>query len=534
MAVDDAYQRLYTNQGTPGYYSGSPGGVGTQTYGPSPASAWGGSPIDLTGGSSYPGFSQGYPDMSQYPIFPGVSQGYPGGPQGYSQGYPGGYSQGYPGGPQGYSQGYPGGYSQGYPSGPQGYSQGYPGGYSQGYPGGPQGYSQGYPGGYSQGYPGGPQGYSQGYPGGYSTGYPIDPEGDPDNLNGPDDDTDSNTPMPSPLSNDDGKGTTKTDPGALTTPDAYKSLTQISHGGQWEAITGGADKPLTLDAAKNALSDPNSKLSDDTKKSLQWTVDNWSAVAGNGKSLNLDQAQNLGTTPPDQTPVPPPPKDDSNGAKSDGYIDNDTKQQSEGDCVFLSTTRGLSQTDQGRTDIKNAIGKENDDGSYDVKFKGSDKSYHVSKEDAEKQGQWANGDKDMQILGSAADQYFKEHGHDSGVSGLGFGDVSKLLTGKTGATTSLTGKNSVEDIKKQLMDAAPELGKTKSIGLSGGVGDNATWKAKDTSHEFQIESIDTKTGMVTYTNPWDTSVKHTISADDLAKQLVADPNGSTIDIFNAA
>jgi hypothetical protein len=40
--------------------------------------------------------------------------------------------------------------------------------------------------------------------------------------------------------------------------------------------------------------------------------------------------------------------------------------------------------------------------------------------------------------------------------------------------------------------------------------------------------------MVTYTNPWDSSKKRTISADDLAKQLAANPNGSTIDIFKVA
>jgi hypothetical protein len=230
--------------------------------------------------------------------------------------------------------------------------------------------------------------------------------------------------------------------------------------------------------------------------------------------------------------VPPPPAN-AKADVSDGYIDTDTQQQGKGDCVFLSTTRGLSQTAEGRADIKNAI-KANNDGSFDVKFAGADKSYHVTADQAKQQGQWANGDKDMQILGTAADAYFKDHGQANGAESQSFSSVSKLLTGKDASNTlSLTGKNSVADIKNALIAAAPDVGKTKSIGLSGGVTDSGDWKAKDTAHEFQVESIDTKTGTVTYTNPWDTSKKRTISMDDLAKQLVADPNGSTVDIFGA-
>ena len=91
----------------------------------------------------------------------------------------------------------------------------------------------------------------------------------------------------------------------------------------------------------------------------------------------------------------------------------------------------------------------------------------------------------------------------------------------------------MDEIKKALINAAPDIGKTKSIAISGGVAEGGNWKAKDTAHEFAVESIDTKTGTITYTNPWDTSTKRTISIDDMAKQLVADPNGSTIDIYGA-
>jgi hypothetical protein len=102
------------------------------------------------------------------------------------------------------------------------------------------------------------------------------------------------------------KDTTPKPPGEslITTSDGYKNLTQVSHDGQWEAITGGdKDTPLTLDAAKKALTDP--KVSGDTKASAQWLVNNWTAVAGDGKSLTLKQAQNLGTTPEkEMVPLP--------------------------------------------------------------------------------------------------------------------------------------------------------------------------------------------------------------------------------------
>ena len=484
MAIDDAYQRLYGNQGPPGYNSGSPGGVATQNYGSPPASAWGGSPIDLTGGSNYASFSQGYPDQSQaYNIFPGASQGYP---QGYSQ-YPGGNSQ------------YPGGYSQ------------YPGGNSQ-YPGG---YSQGYPQGYSQ-YPGG---YSPGSPGDFETDSPgpthINPTHDPDP-------SDHNTHSPTPADTNKPKGGDKPKgedkPPVPKPPDVSVQANMDTrldyvkaHFSEFDtgADIGKADGKFSVKDL-NKLKDGQGQTAEVAKELLKDDV--IGKLGGDDGKISTKDIEDYR---------------DKNNTPSDGQINADTKQQTEGDCGFLSTTRGISQTDTGRAFIKQAI-KANDDGSYDVKFAGADKTYHVSKEQSEK-GNWAKGDIDMQVLGSAADDYFKENGED-GVEGKSHPQIAQLLTGSNPSQSKRYGGDlSQDDIKKELLNASPEIGKSKAVTLYGGVGDNSSWKATDTSHVFQIESVDKSSGTVTYTNPWDSSVKHTISVDDLSKQI-ADNEAANVEI----
>ena len=97
----------------------------------------------------------------------------------------------------------------------------------------------------------------------------------------------------------DYKNTVNDSPGSnpIATKDGYFNLTQISHEGQWKAVTGGdINTPLTLDRAKAALTDP--KVSAETKASTQWVVNNWNTIAGGpDKTLTLGDAQKLGTTP---------------------------------------------------------------------------------------------------------------------------------------------------------------------------------------------------------------------------------------------
>jgi hypothetical protein len=358
-------------------------------------------------------------------------------------------------------------------------------------------------------------------------------------LNSPDEetdtDTDTETPMPSPPSNDDEHGL-KNDPTVLTTPEAYQSLTQISHAGQWEAITGGdAKTPLTLDAAQKALSNPDSKLSDDTKKTLQWTVDNWAAVAGdNSKSLSLEQAQKLGTTPttdassPDKAPLEKGiylPKDQfMSGFSQDLPPDQNsdvkgfdaTQQQNVGDCRYLSIARGISETDKGKKYLRDAIHK-NENGSYDIKFAGADKAIHVGTEDLDEQGEvYAKGDPDMIAIAAATSKYYQSDTPNK-VS------EEQLYTG-VNPTVIKARTDSDSNFYADLKGVAPHLGKDVSIAMGGAPGKDGEFDTDASNHCFQISKIDfneTSPGesIVHYTNPWDSSQDRTLSASDLYQKL---------------
>ena len=63
-----------------------------------------------------------------------------------------------------------------------------------------------------------------------------------------------------------------------------------------------------------------------------------------------------------------------------GQIDEAVFQGQEGDCWLISGILSLSYDDKGQELIKDAISK-NPDGSYNVYFKGVDKSYTITKEE---------------------------------------------------------------------------------------------------------------------------------------------------------
>jgi|GEM_PF-7063165 len=234
---------------------------------------------------------------------------------------------------------------------------------------------------------------------------------------------------------------------------------------------------------------------------------------------------------------------------ADGTINNDTTQsRTVTDCGFLSTTRALSTTVEGKNIIKKAL-TINPDGSYDVKFPGADKSYHVTEADlTDSSFIPSKGDKDMSVLEVAANKYFA----DTQPAHVGFGGINvptgsvrnqtpekvmQLYTGgKEGVHTQVDQTNSVDDIKKFLIGAAPNLGKNQALTLTG-TGDQQTqdWIPNTTGdgHAFNIKSVQydpshPDAAQVSYTNPWDTSRVHTISLNDLATKINAS-KGSTID-----
>jgi hypothetical protein len=196
-------------------------------------------------------------------------------------------------------------------------------------------------------------------------------------------------------------------------------------------------------------------------------------------------------------------------------ITGDSQQKTLGNCSFLSAARAFEKTTQGKKILSQTV-HANDDGSYDVNFKGDQYTvYHISKSD------WSSfnaGDPVMQALCVAADMYYKANGHSDGVAGHFPQEVYQLLDNGQGTESDIQCSEGKDAIKAKLLQAAPLLGKSEALTLIGDPDDNANWKA-GSGHAFQVESIDVATGTITYTNPWDTSVKRTITIDDLTTQM---------------
>jgi hypothetical protein len=202
-----------------------------------------------------------------------------------------------------------------------------------------------------------------------------------------------------------------------------------------------------------------------------------------------------------------------------GTIIQDTQQGGVNDCGANSALRALAETDKGKELIRNSITKVYDDGSADVVFAGdSGTTYHVIQADINKMAN-GTGDKDMQILLAAIDQKIKNHGNPNGIDHIVPDDVYQLIDGGQGRGENLTTPGSTPDsVKEFLLNAAPHIGKDMALTITGAVDANGNWKA-GYDHAFQISKIDTNTDMVTYTNPWDSSIQRTISIKDLANQF---------------
>ena len=87
-------------------------------------------------------------------------------------------------------------------------------------------------------------------------------------------------------------------------------------------------------------------------------------------------------------------------------IDKDFQQGQIGDCWLLASIAAIKRSPKGQEILNNMI-TDNKDGSYTVKFRGSDKEYRVSAcELLEKD--YAKGDLDVRILEVAAEKHFGE------------------------------------------------------------------------------------------------------------------------------
>lgn len=92
------------------------------------------------------------------------------------------------------------------------------------------------------------------------------------------------------------------------------------------------------------------------------------------------------------------------------YIDSDIEYFSQGgigDCAFLASIYSITQSEEGQKIIDEAISK-NNDGSYNVCFKGIDKTYTVTQDELTNAKIYSKGDNTIQLLELAAEKALNE------------------------------------------------------------------------------------------------------------------------------
>lgn len=187
-------------------------------------------------------------------------------------------------------------------------------------------------------------------------------------------------------------------------------------------------------------------------------------------------------------------------------VDNIT-QGTIGDCFFISAVAGVAARDPQA--IKDMI-KDNNDGTYTVKFPGAPKPITVKAPSDGEIGMYATSGKDgmwLTLLEKAYAQLrnassSKSDNPHNAIDGGDFQDASiKLLTGHKVNTDSLT-LNSRDTTRKRLMSALnPEDG-IKRVVTASTFADGDSDKNLASNHVYTILSYDPKTDTVKVRNPW--------------------------------
>jgi hypothetical protein len=182
-----------------------------------------------------------------------------------------------------------------------------------------------------------------------------------------------------------------------------------------------------------------------------------------------------------------------------------SKQKSESDCFLLAAIGAINATPGGAAQLNSLI-HTNSDGSYDVTFPGDPhgKKYTVTAAEL-KSDDVASGDTTTKILTIAADKWDIDNGGDG---------IAKKGTA-AGALTLLTGKMNDHlhggDIKSTIIKNAKD-GKPTELGAL--VGYDSSDPPNPIYHAIFVNSYDPKTGIVTWTNPYDSSKQYKQNIDD--------------------
>ncbi|MCD7879908.1 MAG: C2 family cysteine protease [Candidatus Gastranaerophilales bacterium] len=196
-----------------------------------------------------------------------------------------------------------------------------------------------------------------------------------------------------------------------------------------------------------------------------------------------------------------------------GEIDEPVYQGKTGDCWFLSGILSLSYTDRGQEILKNAI-SQNDNGDYEVYFKGMDKTYTITQEELiaannatiDGVNKYSSGDDDMLLLELAAEKLYQEIYNDDITGGFSYNAYNCLTD------DSLSYYHTINSDKMfELLDYYKENQDTVSATLA--ISNEFDGYDLPTNHEYAVKSYDGETLHIT--NPWDSTSDITLTKEDL-------------------
>lgn len=206
-----------------------------------------------------------------------------------------------------------------------------------------------------------------------------------------------------------------------------------------------------------------------------------------------------------------------------GEIDEAVFQGSTGDCWLLSGVLSLSYTQEGKQAIKEAI-KQDENGNYQVTFKGIDKTYTVSQEELKnknvstifgglgKKSEYSTGDDDMLLLELAVEKAKSDKDielpTENGLNGSSAYYLYQLFSGTTDYA-----HNEKESDVKDLLDYYQENKENASatLGVING------FSSLEGNHAYAVKDYDGE--KITLVNPWNSSRDTTLSNKALMDNL---------------
>jgi len=241
---------------------------------------------------------------------------------------------------------------------------------------------------------------------------------------------------------------------------------------------------------------------------------------------------------------------EANGIAStiNGEIDQNTIQGGTGDCWVISTLYSLAGTEKGREIIKDSI-KTNEDGTVTVSFKGVGVSYTMTPEeisqfdtDDNTSDAYSNGDNDVLVMELAVEKLWKDinsgrvqldtnnenllfAGNGQGITNGGL--PSQLVYYLTGVESneiynaeSGLSQNQVKGMLQKALNNSDAGSLTFGLygnGHSAKTVDGKIFELNMGSGGHALSITDVQKDTVTFVNPWDTSVKYTMSWDEFSK-----------------